>query len=211
MPIAWNDPYFHCPDSCGRFFVCAFSPTPPRPFAASPRHCVDGRFSSSKTFSFSSALPSSQHPHPLKPKNALQARAVDHASAYEDLEMTHTNYTLHYALMTQLEPGQQYFYELGCTCHHIARRPKRGGRGFPVFHTGTIAFYYSTAFMSTMLFTWVYFHFYRHCVQIKAAVFSGVSTKGQRTNLGCVRGQYRFLLITFNDSDEFNAQLSRRC
>ena len=48
-------------------------------------------------------------------KNASQARGVDHASAYEDLEMTHTNYTLHYALMTGLEPGQQYFYELGCT------------------------------------------------------------------------------------------------
>ena len=46
--------------------------------------------------------------------NASTALAVDHASAYEDLKMLHTNYTLHYALMTDLKPGAQIFYKLGC-------------------------------------------------------------------------------------------------
>ena len=47
-------------------------------------------------------------------KNASSAPAVDHASAYEDLKMLHTNYTLHYALMTGLEPGTMYYYKVGC-------------------------------------------------------------------------------------------------
>ena len=42
-------------------------------------------------------------------------QGIDHASAHEDLMMTHTNYTLHYALMTGLRPGAEYYYKLGCT------------------------------------------------------------------------------------------------
>ena len=46
--------------------------------------------------------------------NASTAPAVDHASAATDLGMARTNYTLHYALMTGLKPGVQYYYKLGC-------------------------------------------------------------------------------------------------
>ena len=47
--------------------------------------------------------------------NATSAPGVDHASAYVDLHMTHTNYTLHYALMTGLRPGTMYYYKVGCS------------------------------------------------------------------------------------------------
>ena len=50
-------------------------------------------------------------------KGAATAPAVDHASAYEDLHMTHTNYTLHYALMTGLKPGTTYYYKVGCKAY----------------------------------------------------------------------------------------------
>jgi hypothetical protein len=49
-----------------------------------------------------------------KHTGAATAPAVDHASAYEDLQMLHTNYTLHYALMTGLRPGTTYYYRVGC-------------------------------------------------------------------------------------------------
>jgi hypothetical protein len=46
-------------------------------------------------------------------KNAISAPAIDHASAYEDLKMTGTNYTLHYSLMTDLGEHKSFV----CTRH----------------------------------------------------------------------------------------------